>query len=380
MPLEIVRNDITKMRVDAIVNAANTSLLGGGGVDGAIHRAAGPQLLEECRALHGCATGDAKITKGYDLPCRYVIHTVGPVWRGGLFGEKRALASCYRRSLELAKEYGCESVAFPMISTGAYGYPAEKAFRVALDEIGAFLLEHEMTVYIVVFSSGSVMIGRKLFADIRQYIDDQYAARYLETRAERARRAAGRMPANRSFGDTARLKPVTDDRIEEMLAKTAPQCDEAGEAPQEERLESAAFRPDDAFAWMEKKELSLEELLGQIDESFQQMLLRRIDENGMTDAQCYKRANISRKLFSKIRGNVNYKPTKATALAFAVALRMELGETRELLGKAGYALSRSSRFDLIVEYFITHGIYDVDEINQALFAFDQPLLGGGNVA
>lgn len=373
MPLEIVRNDITKMHVDAIVNAANPSLLGGGGVDGAIHRAAGPQLLEECRMLHGCRTGEAKITKGYGLPCRYVIHTVGPVWRGGVLGEKRALASCYRRSLELAKEYGCESVAFPMISAGAYGYPADKALRVALDEIGAFLLENEMTVYIVVFSRSSVMIGKKLFTDIHQYIDDQYAARYMEAHGERARRAQSRRMAGGAFGDTAPIQPISEADIQAFEAARE-------EAPQEEICESVGYDPDDAFAWMTQKELSLEEMLDQIDESFQQMLLRKIDESGMTDAQCYKRANISRKLFSKIRGNVHYKPTKATALAFAIALRMELSETKELLGKAGYALSRSSRFDLIVEYFITRGIYDVDEINQALFTFDQPLLGGGNVA
>lgn len=374
MPLEIVRNDITKMNVDAIVNAANTSLLGGGGVDGAIHRAAGPQLLEECRALHGCATGEAKITKGYNLPCRYVIHTVGPVWHGGLLGEKRLLASCYRSALELARQHGCESVAFPMISTGAYGYPAEKALRVALDEIGAFLLENEMTVYIVVFSSSSVMIGKKLFADIRQYIDDQYADRYLETRGERARCAQSRRLADGAFGDTAPIRPLSEDDIQAFEAARE-------EAPQEEICESVGYQPDDdAFAWMTQKELSLEEVLGRIDESFQQMLLRKIDESGMKDAECYKRANISRKLFSKIRGNTHYKPTKATALAFAIALRMELSETKELLGKAGYALSRSSRFDLIVEYFIMRGIYDVDEINQALFSFDQPLLGGGNVA
>lgn len=335
MPLQIVRNDITTMKVDAIVNAANESLLGGGGVDGAIHRAAGPDLLAECRTLGGCQTGQAKITKGYRLPARYVIHTVGPVWRGGQQGEKERLISAYRASLELALAHRCETVAFPLISSGVYGYPKDQALKVAVDTIGDFLLAHDMTVYLVVFDRAAYAIGEKLFADIAAWIDDRYVDAHTDSRETQYRRA---MSAQLGVG------------------MSAPSCAvaEAGEDTFEQLLAC----------------------LNQLDESFSQMLLRKIDERGITDAQCYKKANIDRKLFSKIRSDVHYKPSKPTALAFAVALELPLEEARELLGKAGYAFSRASKFDVIVEYFIAHRNYNIFEINEALFAFDQSLLGG----
>ena len=324
MPLHIVRNDITVMKADAIVNAANESLLGGGGVDGAIHRAAGPELLKECRTLGGCKTGQAKLTKGYRLPAKYVIHTVGPVWRGGGCGEKELLISAYRSSLELALAHGCETVAFPLISSGVYGYPKDQARTVAVDTIGDCLLAHDMTVWLVIFDRDAYAIGGKLFADIAAYIDDRYVDERADSREQQYRR---------------------------MMAAAPSFC--AAEAPG-----------------------SLDEALSRLDESFSQMLLRKIDERGMTDAQCYKKANIDRKLFSKIRSDVHYKPSKPTAMAFAVALELPLDEARDLLQKAGFAFSRASKFDIIVEYFIARRNYNLFEINEALFAFDQSLLGG----
>ena len=337
MPLEIVRNDITKMPVDAIVNAANSSLLGGGGVDGCIHRAAGPELLAECRTLGGCETGDAKITKAYRLPCKYVIHTVGPVWQGGKYGEREKLVSCYRKSLALAKEHGCETVAFPLISSGIFGYPKNQALRVAVDTISEFLMENDMTVYIVIFDRAAYQISGKLFSDIAEYIDDHYVDEHTDTRREHLHR----------------LQCL---EMEDMMLceKSAVPC-----AP----MVAAAVGG------------SLDDLLNDLDAGFSETLLKLIDCTGKKDSEIYKKANVDRKLFSKIRNNPDYKPSKATAIAFAIALELDLEETRDFLARAGFALSHSSKFDVIIEYFIKQKKYDIFEINEALFAFDQSLLG-----
>ena len=333
MPLEIVRNDITKMTVDAIVNAANESLLGGGGVDGAIHYAAGPELLAKCKTLGGCKTGKAKITGGYNLPAKYVIHTVGPIYEDGRHGEKALLESCYRESLALALEYNCETVAFPLISSGVYGYPKDQALKVAINVISDFLLENEMKVYIVIFDKAAYKISEKLFSDIAEYIDDNYVDEHTDYRRESMRMNA---PMQASVG---------------------------------------LFEADLCECKAMLSEEDLDAKLKRIDESFSQMLLRKIDEKGMTDAECYKKANIDRKLFSKIRSDVHYKPSKPTAIAFAISLELTLSETEDMLKKAGFALSHSNKFDIIIEYFISKGNYNIFEINEALFAFDQSLLG-----
>lgn len=330
MPLQIIRADITKLKCDAIVNAANSTLLGGGGVDGAIHRAAGKRLLEECRTLGGCNTGEAKITKGYRLPAKYVIHTVGPVWHGGDKNEKALLESCYDNSLKLAKEYNCESVAFPLISAGVYGYPKKDAFDIAVNRSIEFLKGNDMLIYIVVFDKEAFLESSKLFSDIRQFIDDTYALENSDSAS---------VVLGRQFG------------AESMAFPAAPKMMECLDADFEESIQV------------------------EVDESFSQILLRKIDEKGMTDAECYKKANIDRRLFSKIRSDIHYKPSKPTAVAFAIALEMNLDETRELLLKAGFALSHSFEFDIIIEYFIKNRIYDIFKINEALFAFDQTLLG-----
>lgn len=344
MPIKIVRNDITKIECDAIVNAANSSLLGGGGVDGAIHRAAGKGLLLECMKLGGCKVGQAKLTKAYKLPSKYVIHTVGPKWKGGQNGERELLENCYRTSLTLAWDNKCESIAFPLISSGVYGYPKDQALKVAVDTITEFLIEHDMLVYIVVFDKSAFQISEKLFADIASYIDDKYVDTHFifnRTRPD-------------VFGEST------------VLAETQILPDE---------YETCELQAPCCPSMAMPKAMSLEDVVNQIDESFSQMLLRKIDEKGLTDAECYKKANVDRKLFSKIRSDINYRPSKPTALAFAIALELSLEETKDMLMKAGFALSHSNKFDIIIEYFINNENYNVFEINEALFAFDQNLLG-----
>ena len=380
MPFEIVRNDITQMRVDAIVNAANQSLLGGGGVDGAIHRAAGPRLLAECRTLGGCGTGEARITKGYDLPARYVIHTVGPVWHGGARGEAAQLAACYRHSLELAKKYRCETVAFPLISAGAYGYPRDQAMAVATEAITSFLQDNDMTVYLVLFGRADLDVGRKLFRDVQAYIDDVYAETHSRDAAESRRRELWREDENaaarfdEALGRTLHGGLPDDEAFEALEAPRSVDAAPEPEArPRVERRATHADRP----ARAAQAAPDWDALLRRTDEGFSEALMRLIDEKGMTDAQCYKKANVDRKLFSKIRSNPAYRPSKPTVFAFAVALELSLSEADNLLRKAGFALSHSSKFDIILEYFLKTRNYDIYQINEVLFHYDMPLLGSG---
>lgn len=342
MPLEIVRNDITKMQVDAIVNTANPKPIVGGGVDRAIHKAAGTELLAARKKIGAIATGEAEVTPAYGLHAKFVIHTVGPVWQDGEHGERELLASCYANSLQLAADNGCGSIAFPLISAGVFGCPSEIAIAVANQAIRDFLYDHEMEVYLVVFDHKAFKISSSLFEDVQSYLDARYVEALLEKEYRDDYRDRRGFPEPQTYlGD-------------EFCAG------EASDMPQ--------------FLKPEKKR-SLEDLLAEVDDTFSESLLRLIDVKGKTDPEVYKKANVDRKLFSKIRNNPAYKPSKSTALAFAVALELNLDETKDFIGRAGYALSHSSKSDIIVEYFIQHGEFDIITINETLFAFEQPLLG-----
>ncbi len=342
MPLEIVRNDITKMSVDAIVNTANPRPIVGGGVDRAIHKAAGAQLLAARKKIGDIATGKAFITPAFDLPSEHVIHTVGPVWQDGKHGERELLNECYTNSLRLAAENKCSSIAFPLISAGVFDCPAEIAIATATLAIREFLVDHDLDVYLVVFDRKSFKISGSLFDDVQSYIDEMYVDEHLD---EEYRDDFPR----RGFGGHISLA----EELREAKAMSAPMA--KAPAPGKAR--------------------SLDDLLSEIDDTFSEALLRLIDAKGKTDPEVYKRANIDRKLFSKIRNNPAYQPSKTTALAFAVALELNLDETRDFIGRAGYAISHSNKLDIIVEYFIDRSEYDIFTINEMLFASGQPLLG-----
>lgn len=339
MPLEIVRNDITKMQVDAIVNTANPRPIVGGGVDRAIHKVAGTELLDARKKIGDIATGKAAITSAFNLHARFVIHTVGPVWQDGEHGERELLSNCYDNSLQLAAENGCGSIAFPLISAGVFGCPSEVAIAVATQAIREFLTDHDMDVYLVAFDHKAFKISSSLFDDVKSFIDERYIEELLDEEYR------GDYRDRRRNFETAGQPPAEDAYI-------------------------------DIPIWMSKpKERSLEDLLNEVDDTFSEALLRLIDAKGKTDPEVYKKANVDRKLFSKIRNNPAYKPSKSTALAFAVALELNLDETKDFIGRAGYALSHSSKTDIIVEYFIQRSEFDIITINETLFAFEQPLLG-----
>ena len=348
MPFEIVRNDITKMDTDAIVNAANTRLQAGGGVCGAIFAAAGHERLQQaCSTIGHCRVGDAVITPGFGLAARYVIHAVGPIWQGGGQREDQLLRSCYRRALELARKKRCRSIAFPLISAGIYGYPRREALEIAVETIRSFLQEHEMHVVLVLFDRSALELAESRLGQIRRYIDDNYVDVTVGGRRRDEPEIWQGQAAEQAAWAQSRERPAPPPQFSMPVCAAAP---------------------------AEKVSRSLGELVNNLEESFSRMLLRLIDERGLTDVEVYKRANLDRKLFSKLRKD-GYNPGKPTVLALAIALELNLDQTRDLLAKAGYALSPCSKFDVIVRYFIQMEIYDIYEVNQALFAFEQRLLG-----
>lgn len=349
MPFEIVRNDITNIYADAIVNAANPKPVIGYGVDAGIHKKAGPKLLEARKKIGSIQAGQAAVTQAYGLNAKFVIHAVGPVWQDGKHGEEKILRQCYDNALRLAAENNCESVAFPLLSAGNHGFPKALALNTAISAFSSFLMEHDMTIYLAVFSRDAFELSEKLFKSVKSYIDENYITdKTLD-----------------EYG-VKNKADVREAEIEEIQKELRIQMRRCRELLEEQKMYSLCAPSADS---------NLEKMLENTEDGFSAALLKLIDRTGKKDSEIYKKANVDRKLFSKIRNNPEYRPSKSTALAFAIALELDIDETRELLGSAGYALTHSSKADIIAEYFINNKNYDIFELNEVLFAFDQPLIG-----
>ena len=435
MPFRIVRNDITRVAADAIVNTANPEPCFGSGTDAAVYQAAGAEMLLAARKKIGrIAPGECAVTPAFRLPAKYIIHTVGPAWEDGSHGEFDLLRSCYRKALLLADQLGCESIAFPLISTGTYGFPKDEALRIAIDRIREFLDENEMDVTLVVFDQKSFVLSKALTAGVEEFIDERYAEsrrqQYMYGGSNQGFQSAGYLrpgdmregapsPGDRRRAaqyyrdvETGASAPSKRPLVKDLWEKATHKVTEESRGDLDDSYEdsdsyadAAVFADSDSYAeadsyadagpWANRKEnrresnsfmsapsasydvsgRSLDDLMNHVGETFQECLLRLIDERGVTDAEVYKKANVDRKLFSKIRCNTFYNPTKRTALALAIALQLNLDETIDLLRRAGLALSPSSKADLIVEYCIVNHIYDIFQIDALLFNYNQQTLG-----
>ena len=354
MPLKIVRNDITKMNTDAIVNTANEYVAVGPGCDTAVYQAAGYDALFQYRKenIGPVPEGEVFITPGFALPVKYIIHAVSPLFIDGDSGEEEKLRSCYRKSLRLAKENQITSIAFPLISTGSFGYPLEEGIRIAADEINAFLLANDMLVYIVVFGRRATSLGTKLYPDLEEYIDQNYVE---IKRVEESGYYNRPLPG--AVGGYERRR-ATLSRIEEE----AELSEMALEEPSDACYESSASFIDD----IELHERKIDERIAHLSDTFSEYLMHLIQSKGMKNADVYKRAIIDKKIFSKIKNNPYYQPKKITALCLCVGAKLSLDETTDLLARAGYALSPCDKTDIIFKFFIENGYYDMVDLDIVL--------------
>lgn len=343
MPFKIVRNDITKMDVDAVVNTANPKVKYGPGIDTAIYKAAGEEALLSFRREIGCLEeGDVVITPGLGLKAKYIIHAVSPLYHDGNSGEEELLRACYRKSLELAGDEGCKSMAFPLISTGCFQYPKAEGLRIAIDEIHAYLINHEMLIYLVVFDAEATKLSMNLYPDLDAYIDNNYVDM-------------------QSALEYCQINSFVTDRPRKSPASVGVRVDNISEAS----IEGAASI-DDLDAILEEQENAINERMKHLADSYQQYLFYLIESKGLSNAEVYKRAIITKQTFSKIKNNIDYHPDKATAMRLCVGAMLSLDETKDLLARAGYALSPSNKRDVIFSFFIERGIFDMIEIDIAL--------------
>lgn len=368
MAFKIVRNDITKMKVDAIVNTANEEPVYSSGTDTAVYKAAGEELLLAEREKIGFMNeGEVAITPGFNLQAKYIIHAVSPCYIDGTCGEERKLRQCYRRSLNLAYENKCKSIAFPLIATGSFGYPKEEGMSIAIEEIKAFLLMHDMLIYLVVFDAESTRLGLNFYPDLEAYIDHNYVC---DKREEEY--------GDRYYGSETNEELEYDkkENVEKLLKYPSTKIDKcfmkASSIMSTEDVEESAVEEDGAVGaffdddlW-EENESALNERMKHLSDTFQQYLLYLIEVKGLTNTEVYKRAIMTKQLFSKIKVNPDYHPDKATAMRLCVGAKLNLDETKDLMARAGYALSPCDKRDIIFSFFIEREIFDMIEIDIVL--------------
>ncbi len=342
MPFHIVRNDITKMQVDAIVNTANPLPGYGAGIDTAVYKAAGEDELYKKRLEIGTIErGQSVITDGYNLPAKYIIHTVGTRWHGGNSGEEEVIRSCYKTVFKLALDNNVKSLAIPLLASGCYGFPKGIALRIAFSEIEAFLASHDMDISLVVFDEKAVSLSAELYGDIDEYINDHY----VEEKSEE------------EYGESIAL--MSCEPIESMEPMGKP----------------ASVRSPIEFPKAKKAQKSLDDVIGNLDKSFMELVFTHADDKGITDVELQKKGHIDRKVFSKLKCGTSKNPSISTALAFAVALELNLDEARDLLSRAGLAFSSCNKRDIIVQYFIERGMFSVDAVNCALHEYGEETIG-----
>lgn len=339
MSFRVVRNDITKIDVEAIVNTANPRATVGAGCDKAVYKAAGHSKLLKYRQEHigEIAEGDVFITPGFGLKAKYIIHVVSPRFVNGQSGEEEKLRSCYRKSLDIADSYGIISIAFPLISTGSFGYLKEEGLMIAADEINRFLDDHDMEVYLVVFDKDLARIGRRRFGDIDEYISERYVDAVEEAEI-------GSLPYGESI-------------------KSQIECDNASIRNASLHDEFVLSRPKLNAIGPDENLTDLDERIKHVDDTFSEYLMYKIQEKGLKNSEVYKKALVDKKIFSKIKNNPDYHPNKLTAMCLCVGAQLNIDEAKDLLLRAGYGFSPCDKTDIIFEYFIENGYYDMIDLD-----------------
>jgi len=363
MPLKIVRDNIINMETEAVVNTANRDPVVGPGCDSEIYNAAGYDELLNFRIknIGSVPEGQVFITPGFNLKAKFIIHAVSPRYIDGKQYEEKKLRSCYKNSLALAKENNIKSIAFPLISTGSFGYPKEEGLRIAVDEINSFLADNEMLIYIVVFDEKSAELSKKFYPDLEDYINSHYVEEKIAySYKPRVKKSRRRIDADRFLESP---KKIISESVEELAPKKIKESDIDDidyyiDEPEKELSDASPDYFDEEIDFGQ-----LDERLRHISDTFSQYLIFLIENKHLRETDVYKNAIIDRRIFSKIKNNIDYHPQKLTALCLCIGAKLNIDEAKDLLARAGYAFSPSDITDVIFSFFIEKEIYDMIEID-----------------